>query len=191
MSRFLYQRGVLSLADVSFCVRTYFHCWYHQVPLADLHRLVFKRLFQGKTVDGFAQHVADFIAMRLQSMIYMPALRELHRWKERGARLLLLSGSPDLLVKPIAQALGLCEGYGTEYAVDAQGCLLGLHRLLDGEWKADVLKTMAAKWQVTSSIAYSDHIFDLPLLESVGEPVVVNPERRLKKLARRRGWRFL
>ena len=35
---------------------------------------------------------------------------------------------------------------------------------------------------------YSDSIHDLPLLESVGHPVAANPDRRLRKEARRRGW---
>ena len=38
---------------------------------------------------------------------------------------------------------------------------------------------------------YSDSIFDVPLLESVGHPVAVNPDLRLRRVARSRGWRIL
>lgn len=187
MSYFLYQRGVLSFRDLLFCVRTYISCWIRQLPLIDLHRRVFERLFHGKPLEQFARHAADFVGLRLNQMLYQPALEELQNWKEKGARLVLLSGSPDLLVKPIARALGVGEGYGSEYAVDGEGYLTGLKYLLDGQWKADFLKAQETLY----TIAYSDHIFDLPLLESVTWPVVVNPGRRLRKLARRRGWQIL
>lgn len=191
MSRFLYKRGVLSLSDLFFCVRTYLYCLIRHRPLNDLHSRVFERLFHGKPLEQFASHVADFISMRLSKMLYTPALLELQKWKQKGARLVLLSGSPDFLVKPIARALGLREAHGSEYNVDGQGCLVGLKRLLDGQWKADFLKAEASRSKAVQSIAYSDHILDLPLLEFVKLPIVVNPERRLRKLARRRGWKIL
>ncbi|MEQ9321797.1 MAG: hypothetical protein RIF41_21695, partial [Polyangiaceae bacterium] len=44
--------------------------------------------------------------------------------------------------------------------------------------------------RLEDAIFYSDSITDLPLLERVAEPVVVNPDARLRRLARRRGWRI-
>jgi phosphoserine phosphatase len=37
---------------------------------------------------------------------------------------------------------------------------------------------------------YSDSITDLPLLECVGQPVAVNPDMRLAREAKRRGWKI-
>ncbi len=42
-----------------------------------------------------------------------------------------------------------------------------------------------------NSVAYSDSINDLPLLEAVNEPVAVDPDARLAAIARERGWRVL
>jgi len=159
--------------------------------MIDLHKIIFARLFHGKPMEQFATHIADFVSMRLSKMLYLPALMELQKWKQRGARLVVLSGSPDFLVKPIARALGLYEAHGSEYSIDCKGRLTGLKRLLDGQWKADFLKAETERSCAEKSIAYSDHIFDLPLLEAVKFPVVVNPGRRLRKLARRRGWKIL
>jgi phosphoserine phosphatase len=38
---------------------------------------------------------------------------------------------------------------------------------------------------------YSDSVHDLPLLEAVARPVAVNPDHRLKRIARRRGWEII
>jgi len=44
---------------------------------------------------------------------------------------------------------------------------------------------------LSQSKAYSDSFSDAPMLESVGNPVVVNPDRRLKRVAAKRGWPIL
>jgi phosphoserine phosphatase len=41
---------------------------------------------------------------------------------------------------------------------------------------------------LAASSFYSDSISDLPLLERVGHPVAVNPDPRLRRLAKKRGW---
>ena len=41
---------------------------------------------------------------------------------------------------------------------------------------------------LAASFFYTDSVSDLPLLERVGQPVAVNPDPRLRRLARRRGW---
>lgn len=153
--------------------------------------MIFRRLFDGKPMKEVSEHIKDFVTMHLDKMLYLPAIKELQRWKEQGARLILLSGSPDILVKQIAQALGLCEAHGTEYAVDQDGNFVGLKKVLDGAVKAAFVKAEGERYHTTQLIAYSDHVFDLPLLEYVRWPIVVNPGRRLKKIARRRGWPIL
>jgi phosphoserine phosphatase len=46
-------------------------------------------------------------------------------------------------------------------------------------------------YRLAACFAYSDSITDLPLLEAVGHPRAVNPDRALRKVARRRGWPVL
>ena len=61
---------------------------------------------------------------------------------------------------------------------------------LSGTAKAEAAEAWATQSGVdlSESYAYADDMSDLPLLELVGHPVAVNPERRLEKLARSRGW---
>ncbi len=163
--------------------------WFKNLPLIDLHRAVFSRLCQGRTLEYFSDHTPNFVAEKMSRMLYAPAVAELQKWKEKGTKILLLSSSPDFIVKAVAKALGISDGYGTEYLVDSSGILTDIGYLLDGPRKAKILKEKTLEHDVT--MAYSDHVCDLPFLESVSHPIVVNPERRLKKIARRRGWKIL
>jgi phosphoserine phosphatase len=59
-----------------------------------------------------------------------------------------------------------------------------------GPGKVVWAERFAAEYDVdlAASTFYTDSISDLPLLERVGQPVAVNPDLRLRRLARRRGW---
>jgi hypothetical protein len=59
-----------------------------------------------------------------------------------------------------------------------------------GDSKATAMRELAARTGIDlgSSSAYSDSATDLPMLEAVGRPVAVNPDRALAKVARERGW---
>lgn len=172
-----------------FCFQTYLSYWLKNVTLNDVHRIVFSKLCEGKELEKFIEHIPSFVAEKIGSMLYAPAVAELQKWKHQGKKIILLSSSPDFLVKAIAKTLGIHEGFGTQYLVDSKGVLTELGFLLDGSRKADMLKNAVDEHDIT--MAYSDHVWDLPFLESVSHPVVVNPERRLKKIARRRGWKIL
>lgn len=163
--------------------------WVNNISVGDVHNMVFARLCKGRELEKFVYHGHNFLAERLSQMLYSPAINELQKWKEAGVKILLLSSAPDYLVKAVAKILGICDGYGSEYLVDSKGILTDLGPLLDGSRKAAFIKEKIGSDGVT--VGYSDHVCDLPFLESVSHPVVVNPERRLKKIARRRGWKIL
>ncbi len=63
-------------------------------------------------------------------------------------------------------------------------------RAAHGEGKAQAVRELAQADQLdlAASTAYSDSYSDVPFLEAVGHPVAVNPDRRLRKIARLRGW---
>ncbi|MGZ8567025.1 MAG: HAD family hydrolase, partial [Actinomycetota bacterium] len=59
-----------------------------------------------------------------------------------------------------------------------------------GEQKAHAIRQLAARvgLDLSGSFAYSDSITDVPMLEAVGHPVAVNPDKELRTLAEERGW---
>ena len=62
-----------------------------------------------------------------------------------------------------------------------------------GEAKAAQVRELAEQrgYSLARSYAYSDSVTDLPLLQTVGHPYAVNPDRSLRQIARQRGWPVL
>jgi len=116
------------------------------------------------------------------------------RLQAEGWRVVFATTSLDLIVAPLASHLGVEEVVASRLEF-ASGTATGRFEgapLLKEEKKRRVLDFLAARGERPESCAfYSDSILDLPLLEAVGQPVAVNPDARLARRARRRGWRIL
>jgi HAD superfamily hydrolase (TIGR01490 family) len=111
-----------------------------------------------------------------------------------GRRVMLATSSIDLIVAPLARHLGVHGILATTLRFDNGVCTGKLEGLpmFRGEKRDAVLA-----WLVREGIApadcsfYSDSYYDLPLLEAVGTPVAVNPDGRLRRMARTRGWSII
>ena len=111
--------------------------------------------------------------------------------KAKGDARVIISASPTEIVSRLARELDLEFGVGTT-AARRDGVYTGD---LEGPFcyeqgKADIIAVMALEngWDLQDCAAYSDSISDLPMLEIVGNPGVINPDRELKALAQERGW---
>jgi HAD superfamily hydrolase (TIGR01490 family) len=118
------------------------------------------------------------------------ALAQLHL--DRGQRVWLVTAAPVEVARTIARRLGLTGALGTvSEQVDGvyTGRLVG--EMMHGPAKAEAVAALASRegLDLTRCSAYSDSFNDLPMLSLVGDPVVVNPDRRLRDHARARGWR--
>lgn len=104
---------------------------------------------------------------------------------------IICSASSQFSVLPIARHLGIEHAIFTEWLSEGEE-LTGKVRtpIVYGPGKVHWVRRWAETHNVdlSQSYFYSDHISDRPLLELVGHPVVVNPHRRLAKLALRNNW---
>ncbi|HAN35559.1 MAG TPA: HAD-IB family hydrolase, partial [Acidimicrobiaceae bacterium] len=106
--------------------------------------------------------------------------------------MVMATTTPYDLVKPLADLLGLDDVVATRYGLNADGTYDGT---LDGPfvWSAGKLSAVR-DWAVAhgvdlaESFAYSDSVYDTPLLAAVGHPFVVNPDPRMKLMAAARRW---
>ncbi len=124
--------------------------------------------------------------------IYPEGMRRIREHKRAGHRVLLLTGALDVVVEPLAELL--------EVEVDCAHLLVRDGRLTGdlaapppaGEARGTLLEEYAARTGVVlaESFAYADSLSDLPMLELVGTPVVVNPDPRLSQVGAQRGWRL-
>ena len=123
--------------------------------------------------------------------IFPDALDRLREHKALGHRVVLLSGALDFLLEPMKDLADdvLCSTLAQEngtYTGELAGSPVA------GDARARMLASFARKRNVdlSRSYAYADAISDLPMLEAVGHPVAVNPDRRLRSAAEERGWQI-
>jgi fatty acyl-CoA reductase len=122
--------------------------------------------------------------------IFPDALQQLRDHKAAGHRVVLLSGALDFLLEPMKDLADdvLCSTLAQENGAFT-GELTGAP--VAGDARARMLASFARRrgLDLTRSYAYADSISDLPMLEAVGNPVAVNPDRRLRTAAKARGWK--
>jgi HAD superfamily hydrolase (TIGR01490 family) len=138
---------------------------------------------------ALAREIAD---ERIVPLVYphLAELIEAHR--AEGDLTFVATAAPAELAEIVAHGLGMTGGLGTTAEVDDDERYSGrLGTLLQGAAKAGAVELHAAHAGIdlSASVAYSDSINDLPLLELVGRAEVVNPDRQLRRVAQRRGWR--
>ena len=130
----------------------------------------------------------------LKKQIYPQAEQLIASLRASGQRVVFATFSLDLIVGHLARHLGLDGLLASrlEFSGErATGRFEG-KPLLKEEKKRRVLEYIRQQGLEPKDCSfYSDSIHDLPLLEAVGEAVAVNPDLRLARTARRRGWRIL
>lgn len=103
----------------------------------------------------------------------------------------IVSASPIEIVADFAEAMEMTGGLGTVAEV-IDGVYSGelAEPFCYGDGKAHAIQKVAAErgYDLELSYAYTDSIGDLPMLERVGHPVAVNPDRALETVAYQRGW---
>jgi HAD superfamily hydrolase (TIGR01490 family) len=127
--------------------------------------------------------------------IYPEMLAEVHSHQDAGRATVIVSAAGAGIVETLARVLDMDAGIGTPYAVGEDGRFNGE---LDGPFmygtgKEEAIQRFAEENGVdlAASWAYSDSVSDLPMLRAVGNPVAVNPDEELARIARDEGWRVM
>ena len=130
----------------------------------------------------------------IDPIVYDEAVERIQQHKSAGQDVVLVSSSGEEVVGPIGAMVGADYVLATRMVVSDDGKYTGeIERYVYGPEKAEAVRELAAErgYDLAASYAYSDSITDLPLLEEVGHPTAVNPDRALRKIAVERGWPIL
>jgi HAD superfamily hydrolase (TIGR01490 family) len=150
-------------------------------------------LLAGFTPAQMQALVAESLEHVLRPLVYGEPLRLVEEHRARDEPTYIVSASLQEIVDVVARDLGFDGALGTICEVE-DGVYTGRGvRSLHGEHKAHAVRELAAAegYDLGASTAYSDSHTDLPFLEAVGRPVVVNPDRALRRVADERGWPVL
>ncbi len=159
--------------------------------------IAFYRNYGGLSCDHIRAAAQDCFEQVLKPHVFTPAESCIHEHLRSGRRVILVTGSIDLMIDPLARYFAGADRDGrvdlvARALVERGGRFTGaLDGLPIGEReKANAVKRYAQRHgiELSASYAYGDSIADLPMLEIVGFPNVVNADRELARHALARDW---
>jgi fatty acyl-CoA reductase len=149
----------------------------------------FVRRYAGADEAGLARIVHERLGDALLRRSHPEAIRQVRKHRAAGHRTILITGTVDVLVQPIA---GLFDEVVASRLHMREGRYSGFLEAppLVGEARAAWLRRYAENSgaDLPASYAYGDSYSDRPLLEAVGHPVAVNPDPHLYRHAKSRRW---
>jgi putative phosphoserine phosphatase/1-acylglycerol-3-phosphate O-acyltransferase len=147
--------------------------------------------YEGGTEQEMVDFCRDWFDRTVKDYLYTDAIRRIREHQARGHIVALLTAATSYIAGPTGHYLGVPHLLCTRLDV-REGRFTGrlLKPLCHGKgklyWAIEFCKAHGA--DLEKSYFYTDSIRDLPALEAVGNPRPVNTDRRLLRVARRRGW---
>jgi HAD superfamily hydrolase (TIGR01490 family) len=150
-------------------------------------------ILKGFRVDELRDLVAGAMEPVLKPLVYLDPLELVERHRERNEPVYIVSATLQEIVEELARELGFDGAVGSTCEI-VDGVYTGRSlRACHAEGKAAAVRELAERegLDLSASAAYSDSHTDVPFLEAVGNPVAVNPDRELRRIADERGWPVL
>jgi HAD superfamily hydrolase (TIGR01490 family) len=136
-----------------------------------------------------------FYEQELRALYRPGALEAIASHRQAGDLIVLLTASPSYVSELVRQDLTLDGILCNRFEVDAGGVFTGrtVGGLCFGAGKLSHAQAFASerKMPLEDCSFYTDSFSDLPVLLAVGNPVAVNPDHRLRREAKRRGWKVV
>lgn len=152
---------------------------------------VFYRNYRGLEVAEMKALSTEMFEAYIRPKIFSEAVSQIQEHKEQGTAIVLVTGSLDFVVQPIADYLAVDAVLAPQLR-EQDGQFTGelTTAPLIGEAKAEAMRNYADQYEVSleDSYAYGDSQSDLPMLECVGNPIVVNPGKSFRQKALKSGW---
>jgi HAD superfamily hydrolase (TIGR01490 family) len=147
--------------------------------------------FRGRRESWLVESCADLFQKYVLPQIQEAGRKAVRQHREAGKYVAIVTGATRYVAEPVAAELGIEHVICSELELDG-GCFTGgiVEPLCYGLGKVARVAKVAERegFRLEEAWFYSDSITDLPLLEAVKAPIVVNPDHRLRRVAKQRGW---
>jgi HAD superfamily hydrolase (TIGR01490 family) len=154
-------------------------------------RVALLELTKGWEAERIQRLVRETLHEVVDPIVYEEALELFDLHRREGRDLYLVSSSGVEVVRPLADYLGVPNVIATVSGIDEDGRYDGTLEFYSyGETKAVAIRAEAEERGIdlAASYAYSDSVTDIPMLEAVGHPIAVNPDKELRAHAEAQGW---
>ena len=174
-------------------VKSILDYWRYRFDLLDMKKAYKDSLRHliGVREEELEQFCREWFEEDVLSLIYPEARECVQLHKGRGETVAIISNSTTYNVQPLAQCLGVPHVLATQLEV-RDGIFTGnyVEPLCFRHGKIFWAERLARQLggDLAGSTFYTDSITDLPLLELVKNPKIVNPDLKLRALAKKRGW---
>ena len=194
-SKPFYNKGLLSKRSV---LRSGFAQFMFALNGADHDKLAairdeISRMVAGWDVGVVHQTINETLHEIIEPMIFAEAIEIIEMHRAQGLPIVIVSASGQPMVDPIGVRLGADHVIATQMSVLDDKFTGEITFYASGPNKAEAMRELAMRegFDLDASFAYSDSITDVPMLESVGHPNVVNPDKALRQRAEDSGWPIL
>jgi HAD superfamily hydrolase (TIGR01490 family) len=194
-SRSFYQGGLINRRAV---LRSAYAQFVYLVGGADHDQMERMRAYLSSMCTGWdVQQVKDIVSETLHELIdpiiYDEAATLIEEHHLAGRDVVIVSTSGSEVVEPIGEMLGADRVIATRMVIEDGHYTGAIDYYAYGETKATAVRALAEQegYDLEGSYAYSDSVTDLPMLEAVGHPFAVNPDRALRREAVARKWPVL
>jgi len=190
--RYQRERGHASLRDSA---RIFYWVTQYTLGILDIEEAATRamRSFEGLPETVLAARCDDWFRRMVEPLVSDGGRAAVAEHKARGDVLAVVTGASPYAARPLARLLGIAHVVSSELEVGRDGRFTGrpIDPLCYGEGKLERARRLADAlgFSLDAATFYTDLLTDLPLLERVNEPVAVNPDPRLARLAKKRGWR--
>ena len=194
--RDFYREGLISRRTIMRAIYGHFVYQHLGASEAKLEQVREKALAMTKGWDQerVKRIVRETLRTVVEPIIYAEAADLIAEHKAAGRLVVIVSASPEEIVAPLGEFLGVDRSLGTRARIDDEGRYTGLVDFYcAGPFKPVAMAALAQEMDLDleASYAYSDSATDIPMMEAVGHPVAVNPDRVLARMAKERDWEVM
>ena len=191
--RFLRQRGEIRRRDAA---RTIYLFLKYKLGFLDIERAAASSSgwIRGRSEEAVAAHCRVWYRDMVRQYLQPAMVRRVREHRDAGHVVAILSSSTPYLATPLAEELGIEHMLVSRLVIENGRFTGDVHRpICYGAGKIHWARRFADQHGIDlgASWFYTDSVTDLPMLEIVGHPEIVNPDPRLRREARRRGWNVM
>jgi HAD superfamily hydrolase (TIGR01490 family) len=188
-----YQRDIGQATTLDL-IKTLYWVGQYTLGVLDADKVADKVLapMRGVSEPAFVLQCEDWFTKYVEEHITDKGREAVAKHRARGDVCAIVTGATRYAAGPLARRLDINHVVASELEIDTAGQFTGraVKPLCLGDGKLRRAEALAKKlgFALNEATFYTDSISDLPLLERVAEPIVINPDPRLLRMAKRRGW---
>jgi HAD superfamily hydrolase (TIGR01490 family) len=195
ITKHMWKIGKVNLGTVLRVLWGFIQYNFHLVTdFAHLKRKLVNATMKDMSVRDFNEHFDYLYDNELKAKIFPEVMLQIEEHKRNNHKIVIVSTAIDQIVSKFARELGADHHYSTTLEVDNH-CFTGnvIGDVYYGETKKQAVLQYCEKHNIDPKVcyAYGDYFGDRNMLEVVGNPVAINPDKRLLKIAQTRKWKVI